>query len=1009
MLFSEPIAARDAPLLLREAAKAIVAAENRRKLREWLSAQCNSSATDSVLLLGWLECQCKAMCIVQQLGGGAAELTLLVVAADARRRGYGAMMVRCAAHVCAKAAGCKILYANASTQLGFLGSCGMHAAESGAPSQSAGPWSGPALMYCMSLGSTQKQPSYILGLSVATATNMQRDVPHAGQLIGLWYPRDKAYMLARCETVMHLLEGESFVGVFYPNDEAHGKGQATRENEINSKTAGLRLLTTADARACEVKGGMQSKRTWFKVAEVPSQGWSDQIVLTAPQELRADASAYTAQSSTYRLDVLELFAGSAIISKVAKDSFGASTMAVDINGGGGSVAEGGMNCYTACDLSKADSIRILNLGVYDVIWAGPVCTTFSKLAYHKHGRTHARPEGTTPQALKANTMIDVLVAELLRLRKLNSNAIIFIEQPGLSFMQHLPIIRDVVEKSVDEGGLGLHRVRVTQCAFGGAFKKPHLIWCNCKEALHATQAGQYGCSPITCMSYGRHVRAQGQHAANSASYPERMAWQFLKWAQIDRMRQQPVAASGAEDDEDNEMEEPWVATSPSLRSSSTTPVEEERPSSSSDVSSEIPPRSNGKAKAKAGSSRTLRARKAGTSDDHELTELSAEAWEQTLVLQKKKPRRELHQDDEPTAHKTNGCDVEQAAPAPSPVVPEAQGWQLHLSDKSVTGYKCVSMSHSKFHAKTNKGNIGIFDTAVEAAVAYAKAVAKKGAAPPVEAVQELQGAPSADVPMPDAALDPAPMAIDQQHLADSSTSGPSSPIGAPGGGGGGELAVLFGTALTASQSHVVAPPGLQWINVIVPAAVDAGTLVTVVAPDGAKCKMTVPAWAAPGGRIRVKLPVAAARPSGSPPQPSLGLLLYGAPRSRGTPHDYEYELGVVMAARHKDEMRTLWWAEDEDRAIREPTGRWCDYLRKAQVIGSINLADGEVTLTARLNERPWSVRGDKWLDVKEKEEAIKSLAAAATRIHRAEREQSERQSRERAPSRKCVEGIAQAQ
>ena len=56
-------------------------------------------------------------------------------------------------------------------------------------------------------------------------------------------------------------------------------------------------------------------------------------------------------------------------------------------------------------------------------------------------------------------------------------------------------------------------------------------------------------------------------------------------------------------------------------------------------------------------------------------------------------------------------------------------------------------------------------------------------------------------------------------------------------------------------------------------------------------------------------------------------------------------------------------------------------------------------------------RGNKWRHVKDKELAIKSLAtaAAAARVHRAQSEHnSNRQSRERTPSRKRVEVVAQA-
>jgi len=82
---------------------------------------------------------------------------------------------------------------------------------------------------------------------------------------------------------------------------------------------------------------------------------------------------------------------------------------------------------------------------------------------------------------------------------------------------------------------------------------------------------------------------------------------------------------------------------------------------------------------------------------------------------------------------------EEGASGSSDVVAEAEGLQLHLSSKNTsTGYKGVARRHSgRFEARrqTNGKNfhLGLFDTAVEAAVAYARAV---GVAPAVAVAKE---------------------------------------------------------------------------------------------------------------------------------------------------------------------------------------------------------------------------------------------------------------------------------
>ena len=85
----------------------------------------------------------------------------------------------------------------------------------------------------------------------------------------------------------------------------------------------------------------------------------------------------------------------------------------------------------------------------------------------------------------------------------------------------------------------------------------------------------------------------------------------------------------------------------------------------------------------------------------------------------------------------------------APAEASAEGLRLHLSSSSSTGYKCVYLQDGRFIARQYKPEqmesyLGSFDTAVEAAVAYARAVhevpACQGEAPPLPAKRALESA-----------------------------------------------------------------------------------------------------------------------------------------------------------------------------------------------------------------------------------------------------------------------------
>lgn len=79
------------------------------------------------------------------------------------------------------------------------------------------------------------------------------------------------------------------------------------------------------------------------------------------------------------------------------------------------------------------------------------------------------------------------------------------------------------------------------------------------------------------------------------------------------------------------------------------------------------------------------------------------------------------------------------ADARADVVTESEGFQLQLSSRNVTGYRGVARNQGKFQARICKGSdgkykhIGSFDTAVEAAVAQARARASDHSSVPSSA------------------------------------------------------------------------------------------------------------------------------------------------------------------------------------------------------------------------------------------------------------------------------------
>ena len=85
-----------------------------------------------------------------------------------------------------------------------------------------------------------------------------------------------------------------------------------------------------------------------------------------------------------------------------------------------------------------------------------------------------------------------------------------------------------------------------------------------------------------------------------------------------------------------------------------------------------------------------------------------------------------------------------ARAAEAPLATEAEGLRLHLSSNSITGYKGVfNQASGRFIATRKHKYLGAFDTAVEAAVAYARAVGQAEAAGTAAAVPAEEPTPHA--------------------------------------------------------------------------------------------------------------------------------------------------------------------------------------------------------------------------------------------------------------------------
>ena len=191
------------------------------------------------------------------------------------------------------------------------------------------------------------------------------------------------------------------------------------------------------------------------------------------------------------MKVLELFAGSRSIGKVAED-LGYEVFSSDIN------PFDGIDYVTDIRQFDIDKVPFIP----DVVWASPPCTYFSVASIGKHWNKDNTPKSD-------NAMLGVEIVEhTLRIidmyRVLNPNLVFYMENPR-GKLRKLPVVD------------GLFRQTVTYCQYGDDRMKPTDIWTNnlhwtpkkpCKNGMPCHTAAPRGSQTGTQGRKGNYERSK---------------------------------------------------------------------------------------------------------------------------------------------------------------------------------------------------------------------------------------------------------------------------------------------------------------------------------------------------------------------------------------------------------------------------------------------------------------------------------------------------------------------
>jgi hypothetical protein len=125
---------------------------------------------------------------------------------------------------------------------------------------------------------------------------------------------------------------------------------------------------------------------------------------------------------------------------------------------------------------------------FDLVWVGFDCRTMSSLARTIHGRSPEAPEGNDREAHEADELLDKVIKLLRQFQARNPNVVVVIENPsdvgdGGGYLARQRAMKEEVEASVEDGGLGCMVSQATQCRFGADVWKILKFW-HTSRSLH---------------------------------------------------------------------------------------------------------------------------------------------------------------------------------------------------------------------------------------------------------------------------------------------------------------------------------------------------------------------------------------------------------------------------------------------------------------------------------------------------------------------------------------------
>jgi len=166
-----------------------------------------------------------------------------------------------------------------------------------------------------------------------------------------------------------------------------------------------------------------------------------------------------------KINVLELFAGSRSIGKVAED-MGCNIFSVD------------WTDYDNIDLViDIEKMKIKDIPfIPDVVWASPDCTTYSIAAISTHRNNRTEPK--SDYALKSDNVNKHFISLIKEWLLINPDMVFFIENPR-GMLRHMPFMKEFT------------RHTIWYCQYGDDRAKPTDIWTNSKEWKPRPQCHNY--------------------------------------------------------------------------------------------------------------------------------------------------------------------------------------------------------------------------------------------------------------------------------------------------------------------------------------------------------------------------------------------------------------------------------------------------------------------------------------------------------------------------------------